>query len=146
MKNYLYILVPLISVLTCQIIKFIIECLAEKKIKWERLFNGMGGMPSSHTTFCTSLTVYIGLTQGFQNPLFAIAMVFSILIAYDAMGLRMESEKQAIAINKLAEKVYSTEEDKKIEILKEELGHKPLEVLVGIIFGSLMAVFFYYIF
>lgn len=144
MKEYLYIIVPLVSLVTCQIIKFIVESFINKEIRWARLFNGMGGMPSSHTTFCTSLTVFIGYTKGFNDPLFALGMVFSILTAYDAMGLRMESEKQAIAINNLADELYKSNTKKQIEPLKEKLGHTPLEVLVGILFGCVMASIFYY--
>ncbi len=139
MNNYKYLLVPVITLLTCQTIKFIIESIMNKKLVWGRLFNGTGGMPSSHTSFSTSLTMMIGLNEGFDSPLFAIALVFTFIVSYDAMGLRMESGKQAEAINKLFDETFK---DGSMKKLKEKLGHKPQEVLVGLIFGTLSALFF----
>ena len=139
MNNYKYLLVPIITLLMCQTIKFIIESIMNKKLVWGRLFNGTGGMPSSHTSFSTSLTMMLGLNLGFDSPLFAIALVFTFIVSYDAMGLRMESGKQAEAINKLFDETFK---DGNITKLKEKLGHKPQEVLVGLIFGTLSALFF----
>lgn len=142
MNNYKYLLVPVITLLVCQTLKFIIESIISKKLVWGRLFNGTGGMPSSHTSFSTSLTMMIGLNLGFDSPLFAIALVFTVIVSYDAMGLRMESGKQAEAINKLFDETFK---DGSMKKLKEKLGHKPQEVLVGLIFGTLSALFFTFV-
>ena len=142
MEKYKYIIVPIVTLLLCQIIKFIIESSKAKKLVWGRLFNGSGGMPSSHTSFSMSLTAMLGLNLGVDSPIFAVCLIFSVITAYDAMGLRFESGKQAEAINILLDKVFEKESFKH---LKEQLGHKPLEVLVGMIFGILMAMLFTYI-
>lgn len=139
MSNYKYILIPFITLVLCQITKFLIESINKKELVWGRLFNGSGGMPSTHTSFCTSLTFLIGLNLGFDSPLFAICLVFSFIIMYDAMGLRYESGRQAEMINDLLDEVFKKE---KFEHLKEQLGHKPIEVLGGVIFGILSAVIF----
>ena len=141
-EQYKYLLVPLLTLLICQILKFAIESIISKELVWGRLFNGTGGMPSSHTSFSTSLTMMLGLNQGFDSPIFAVALVFSFIVAYDAMGLRMESGKQAEAINKLFDETFK---DKGMTKLKEKLGHKPQEVLVGMILGILSAIFFTYV-
>ena len=140
-EKYKYIIVPLITLLVCQTIKFTIESIINKKPVWERLFNGTGGMPSSHSSFSISLTTMIGLNEGFNSPLFAIALVFSTIVCYDAMGLRMESGRQAEAINKIFAQISK---DKKFTKLKEKLGHKPEEVLGGIILGIVSALMFTY--
>ena len=142
MKEYKFLLVPLITLLICQTLKFIIESIINKKIIWGRLFNGSGGMPSSHTSFSMSLTTMIGLNLGFNNPLFAVTLVFTLIVSYDAMGLRMESGRQAEAINKIFDEIFK---DKGMKKLKEKLGHKPQEVLVGLILGILSAIFFTYV-
>ena len=139
MNNYKFLLVPIITLLLCQTIKFVIESIASKELVWGRLFNGTGGMPSSHTSFSTSLTMMLGLNLGFDSPMFAIALVFTFIVSYDAMGLRMESGKQAEAINKLFDETFK---DKGMIKLKEKLGHKPQEVLAGMILGTLSAIFF----
>ena len=141
-EKYKYLFVPLITLLVCQTLKFTIESIINKKLVWERLFNGTGGMPSSHSSFSISLTTMIGLNMGFDNPLFAIALVFSTIVCYDAMGLRMESGKQAEAINKIFAQISK---DKNFTKLKEKLGHKPEEVLGGIILGIASALIFTYL-
>ena len=67
MKEYVYIVVPFISLIVCQIIKFSIESFKNKRLEWGRLFNGAGGMPSTHTTFSISLTTLIGYTIGINE-------------------------------------------------------------------------------
>ena len=141
MREYKFLIVPFITLLVCQTLKFIIESIINKKIVWGRLFNGSGGMPSSHTSFSMSLTMMIGLNLGFNDPLFAIALVFTLIVSYDAMGLRMESGKQAEAINRIFDEIFK---DQGIKKLKEKLGHKPQEVFAGIILGIISALFFTY--
>lgn len=141
MKEYKFMLVPFLTLLICQITKFTIESIIQKKILWGRLFNGAGGMPSSHTSFATSLTAMLGLNLGFNSPEFAIAVIFTLIVSYDAMGLRMESGLQAEAINKIYDEIFK---DKGMKKLKEKLGHKPQEVFAGIILGIISAIFFTY--
>ncbi len=137
MEKYIFLICPFVSLILCQLIKFFIELIMSKKVNIIRLFNGNGGMPSTHTTFISSITMLIGFKLGFDTPIFAVALIMSFIVAYDGMGVRMESGKQANAINLLVE-------NQKLNIvkLKEKLGHKPLEVIVGYIFGTVMAYIF----
>lgn len=142
LNHYKYITIPLITLVLCQIIKFGIESIKLKKLKWGRLFNGSGGMPSSHTSFSTSITMLMGLNFGFDSPFFALPLVFTLIVAYDAMGLRMQSGKQAEAINLIVDELFSNDIKVNFGKLKEELGHKPLEVVGGIMLGIISALFF----
>ena len=135
MNHYKYILIPIITLVICQLIKFTIESIYNKKLKWARLFNGSGGMPSSHTSFSTSLTILLALNLGTDSPIFAVSLIFTLIIAYDSMGLRMESGKQAVAINWIVDELFEND-------LKEELGHKPLEVIIGMLLGFTSAIIF----
>ena len=134
--QYKYIINPFITLIITQIIKFLIEMIETKKVNVYRLLNGNGGMPSTHTAFTTSMAVSVGIGTGFDSTVFACALIFAIIVAYDSMGLRMESSKHAETINKLME--YNGL-SKKYSKLKEMLGHKPLEVFVGVIFGTVSA-------
>ncbi len=136
MNNYKFLICPFISLIICQIIKFTCESIRDRKLYFGRLFNGAGGMPSSHTTFSSSITMLIGFELGFDSPLFALSLVFALIIAYDSMGLRYESGKQAEAINIIFDELFKKNSYKK---LKEKLGHKPLEVFVGLILGTLIS-------
>ena len=84
----------------------------------------MGGMPSTHSALATSITTLIYLDYGVTSPLFSITLIFSLIVIYDSMGIRYESGNQARILNK----AFGTN-------LKERLGHRPIETLVGVIFG-----------
>jgi|LSQX01.3.fsa_nt_gb acid phosphatase family membrane protein YuiD len=140
-KNELgYILIPFITVVFAQIIKVIVEAFIYKKIDLVRLLDGSGGMPSSHSAFAFSLVAAIGKGEGINTAIFALALVFACLTAYDAMGIRYESGKQAKVINQIFEKLNW---EKQFGKLKEKVGHKPIEVLFGILFGISMGLILY---
>ena len=61
MEEYKVILISFFSLIICQIIKFLHESLKYKNLKWNRLINGAGGMPSAHASFTFSLVTSIGL-------------------------------------------------------------------------------------
>jgi len=136
MEEYKYIIIPVLAIVTAQIIKTIIETIETKKFSIERLFNGSGGMPSTHTSAVVALSTVVAMDFTFKSPLFAICLVFSFIVMYDAMGIRYESGKQAEVINILAKDFKGKH---KFEVLKEKIGHKPNEVLGGIITGIVIA-------
>lgn len=144
MKEYMFILVPIIGAILCQIIKFIVESINDKKLNFERLFNGAGGIPSTHTTLVFCLVFTILFNEGVTST-FAVSLMLALIVSYDAMGVRFESGLQAEAINKLITAVFKTKKKQKLVFLKEELGHKPFEVLTGICFALLVSVVAYYI-
>lgn len=146
MEEYRFIVVPFIALIICQIIKFIIESIISKRLRFDRLFNGAGGMPSSHTTFSVALTTLVGLDVGLGSSLFAVCLIFSMVVSYDAIGVRYESGKQAETINDLVEDLITNKKQKiNYKVLKEQLGHKPLEVMGGIILGFVVSFIFYYL-
>lgn len=146
MNRYKYLIVPFIALILCQIIKFIVESIEAKELKWGRLFKGSGGMPSSHSTFAFTLTFMLLFNIGLDSPLFAVSLIFSFIVAYDAMGVRLESGKQAETINHIVDEIFSSRMIKGFVKLKEELGHKPLEVVTGIILGFVVSyVYTFYI-
>ena len=104
-----------------------------KKINLAQAF-GTGGMPSSHSATVTATTLAIGLNSGFDHPAFAIAFALSMIVIYDAAGVRREAGYHAVAINKLIDEYFTGPliDQKK---LKEVIGHTPLEVLGGIATG-----------
>lgn len=124
MTSLKYIIFPIITAILSQTIKVIIETIKSKKLDIVRFFDGMGGMPSTHSALATSITTLIYLDYGVTSPLFSITLIFSLIVIYDSMGIRYESGNQARILNK----VFGTN-------LKERLGHRPIETLVGVIFG-----------
>ena len=120
-----------------QFIKILIELKKTKKIN-AALIMGSGGMPSSHSSFVTAMTTAIGLKEGFNSSIFALSAVFSLVVMYDAAGVRRAAGYQAAAINMLVDRLegQGIKLDKK---LKELLGHSPIEVAAGAVLGILVA-------
>lgn len=107
---------------------------------WQKaLLFSTGGMPSSHSSLAVAAMVSIGLHEGFETPIFALAAVLALVVMHDAAGIRRAAGKQAEAINFL----FSKLEGQGIKLdnkLKELLGHHPIEVFFGGLLGLLVAV------
>ena len=140
MEKYKYIIIPLVAVEICQILKFLIEIITNKKVSIIRLLDGAGGLPSSHSTLTSCLTTLIGLNMGFASPIFALSTVFTLIVMYDAMGIRYETEKQAKVINKITKQIKLDNLNSELKNLKEEVGHKPIEVFCGLILGIILGI------
>lgn len=148
------IFISLVSLFLAQFIKFVIISIKEKKFDWKLLVS-TGGFPSSHCALVVTLCVTLGMFQyhdldGNLDWSFAVALILSVIIIHDAMGVRLEASKHAKILNNLAADM--TEEEKK-ELgygkkgrLKEMLGHKGVEVLGGIIFGAIIGLIGFLIF
>lgn len=119
--------------LSAQILKTLTSYWKHGTVKFERLV-GAGGMPSSHTALVVSLAWAVGLHEGFGSALFAVTIVLAGIVMYDAAGVRRAAGKQAKVINKLVRqlRVEHTVHD---ITLKELLGHSPIEVFAGAIWG-----------
>lgn len=123
-----------------QVIKTIIHFILSKEFVMERMV-GSGGMPSSHSSTVTALATAIYFEFGASSYQFAIAIVFAIIVMYDARGVRRETGIQAKLLNDII-KTFEDMGRKEISAhdkLKEFVGHTPLQVLIGAILGILIA-------
>lgn len=114
-----------------------------RRINLKQAF-GTGGMPSSHAATMTATTLAIGLFSGFDHPAFAIAVAISMIVIYDAAGVRREAGYHAVIINRLIDEYLKGPliDQKK---LKEMIGHTPLEVVGGVISGLLSTLVLWFI-
>ena len=125
-------------------LKTIIYALETKKLDISRLF-GDGGMPSGHSATVTSLAVFCGLNFGFGSFQFAVTAILAIVVCHDAMGVRLETGKQAVAINEILEAFELLAPDKISEAnLKEFVGHTPIQVMAGILLGIVNAIVMFF--
>ena len=136
---------------TAQVIKAILYTILNREFSLERLF-GDGGMPSGHSATVSAMAMMSLLHYGVGSFEFAVTAMLAIIVMHDAMGVRLETGKQAEVINELRallEEIvddFSTEEtlDKKFqkvfseEKLKEYVGHTPIQVAAGCILGLFM--------
>ncbi|QQO07947.1 divergent PAP2 family protein [Breznakiella homolactica] len=104
----------------------------------ETLIWRTGGMPSSHSSLVSALTVSIALNEGVGSNLFVVTLFFSLVVMRDAMGVRRSAGIQAKTLNLLGR---SAADRLGIEYtpVKEIHGHAPLEVVIGALLGIIIA-------
>ncbi|OJX38411.1 MAG: hypothetical protein BGO78_10475 [Chloroflexi bacterium 44-23] len=120
-----------------QFLKVPFEYLMHRRMNWGLWFSS-GGMPSSHSSLMTSVTLSIGLNYGFSSPLFALAFAVSMIVVYDATGVRRQAGIHAQKINIIFEE-FLRGEPIEIDKLKEVLGHTPPQVVGGVVLGLIVA-------
>lgn len=116
-----------------QLIKLVIEIIRKRQVDW-RILMSAGGMPSSHASSITSAMLGVGLFDGFDTPLFGLAFVISMIVLYDAAGVRRQAGKQAEKINKMINELLKGHPLSQ-EQLQEVLGHTPFQVFMGFLLG-----------
>ncbi len=94
-----------------------------------------GGMPSAHSATVVAMTTIIGLKDGIDSGLFGLAVLFSLIVMYDAMKVRRSSGEQGLAIHALIKESKS-----KVKLPRVAKGHSPLEVVFGVILGLVIGV------
>lgn len=126
---------------TAQLFKFGRTLLLERRVDFTRL-TGMGGMPSSHAAAVAGLSTAVGIEAGWDSTLFGAVTFVSLLVIYDATGIRQAASSQARLLNKILDdlKAHHTIRG---ERLVESLGHTVAEVAVGVAYGILVALWLY---
>ena len=132
----------LLAAFTGQVIKFILFTIQSRRINF-KIFTTTGGMPSTHSAGVMGLSTMVGILSGFDSIVFAISMGVSLVIMYDAAGLRRAAGKTAACLNRVMEEIYNQDLKAVGGKLKELLGHTPLEVFVGAVYGVLFAYVFH---
>ena len=128
-----------------QAAKTIIYLIINKSFVPERLI-GDGGMPSSHSATVSAVAVAAGIECGFDSPVFALALFLALIVMHDAMGVRLETGKQAKVINNMIEmfQTVGAGDLTPEEALKEFVGHTPLQVFAGCGLGIVAAILMQY--
>ena len=125
-----------------QTIKPFIGYLITRSFDWKMFFS-TGGMPSSHATLVTSVAVGCGLIVGWATPIFAVAATLAVVVIYDAAGVRRQAGIHAQTINLIVQEVLQGHPISDTQ-LREVLGHTPIEVFGGILWGSVATVTLWY--
>ena len=133
--------------LTAQVIKPLFYWRLHHEWNLDIIFDS-GGFPSSHTSMVTALTIAIGVTEGITSSLFAITLIFSLIVCYDAANVRyyagqnikitqqLIKDIQELTQTKLDDPIYLTK-------VKDILGHKWTEVIGGFFWGCFVAGIWY---
>lgn len=146
------LLAALIGIVFAQFIKIPINYIFTRKVDWG-LFTSTGSMPSSHSAAVTALTTSIGFSEGFDSPIFAVSAIFTVIVMFDATGIRYQAGQHAVIINQMridfqrfvreAKGWQEKDEEEKLKELKTLLGHKPSEVFAGAVTGIVLSIVIY---
>jgi len=128
-----FLLAPLVAWAIAQAAKVIMTSMRQRRLNL-RVLAETGGMPSSHAAIVMGLTTAVGKYAGVSSAAFAIALIFSFVVMYDAAGLRRAAGRQAAILNRLVEDLVHMRGMQE-QRLRELLGHTPLEVVVGAMLG-----------
>ncbi len=134
------LLAGILSWFVAQVIKTILYAVINKELDMTRLM-GDGGMPSAHSATVTAVAAMTGLLCGFGSPLFALACILAIIVMHDAMGVRLETGKQAKLLNEMVTLLEALGQPKLSmeKKLKEFVGHTPSQVMAGMLLGIVVA-------
>lgn len=138
------LIISLIAGVFTQAVKIIFKSIKAKKFKFSTL-DDYGGMPSSHASFLTALLTAIGLQEGIFTTSFAVSFVIAAILIRDAVGIRMELEKQGKLIKQIVKK-QNLDKDKQIFVdgkIGDRIGHTYPEIFVGGIIGIVLAFIFH---
>lgn len=127
--------------LIAQILKAMTGVFKLKKFSLSEFFFGTGGMPSSHTAAVCALACASGIKCGLGSPAFAISATLAFIVMRDAMGMRREVGNHAKALNMIIKEYYNTpnkNHEHQSEMLKELVGHTPLQVFLGALIGIII--------
>ncbi len=140
-NNYFYLSCAILGLVSAQVLKPIFSLIINRKFDLSLIY-ASGSFPSSHTSLVVSLALAIGLREGFNSAVFAVALVFTMVVMYDAMNVRFYAGRN-IALTKqiiedLRKQQFKLDNPIYIESLKDILGHERLEVFAGFILGIII--------
>lgn len=136
LRNHVLI-AALVAWSIAQVVKLPVEFASTRVWNWSLLFRA-GGMPSSHAALVTAVAHGIGLTLGFDSSLYALAIVLAMIVIYDATGIRRQAGRHAEIINTMIQGLVEGHPLHQEQLL-EVLGHSPLQALVGMLLGLVVA-------
>jgi acid phosphatase family membrane protein YuiD len=133
-----YAITPFIAWLTAGIIKFLINSAKGGKLAFELI--GYGGLPSNHSAIVSSAAALIALKEGAGHPAFGVSVALAFVVMLDANSLRRQVGRQAEVINRLLD-----QSNLEHTPLRERLVHSKLEIAVGVLVGTAVAAFVYWV-
>ena len=128
MKDYIYLITPLLAWLVAGSLKFLINCIRAKRLAFDLI--GYGGLPSNHSAIVSSIAALIAFRDGMNTPAFGVAIALAFIVILDASSLRRQIGKHAATINQL---IKTSNLDG--AILRERMGHTRTEILAGVLVG-----------
>ncbi len=129
------LLTSAISWAIAQIAKTTIVLIRARSFQPRYLFTS-GGMPSAHSAAVSALTTYVAFTSGTGTVIFAVCVVFALIVMYDATDVRQSVGQQAVIINRIVDEIKLGRPMTELSSdLRELIGHTPFQVFAGAAIG-----------
>ncbi len=128
-----YFIAIIAAWLIAQGAKYLLVAIRQRRFDHIRQLYLSGNMPSAHSATVMALVAVIGLREGLQSSVFALAALFAGIVMYDAMMVRRSSGEQGKAIQQLIKEQKSS-----VPLPRAAKGHTPVEVAVGAILGAVI--------
>lgn len=138
--TYRYLMAAVLGWISAQGLKYIFARYNRRSARTYRNLYISGGMPSAHSATVASVTVVIGLVEGFGSSIFALSLLLSAIVMYDAMMVRRSVGEQGEFLLKVIQKEHLD----KNGLPYFARGHKPIEVLAGAVLGSIIGCIVYF--
>lgn len=129
-----YIVAPLIAWILAQVLKYLGQAYKASSFKDLSFLYKSGNMPSSHSALMLSLLTVIAFRDGTGSAFFAIVLVLSMIVLYDAVNVRRSVGEQGPVLVELAEKAGLNPS------IHLAMGHRVSEVIVGGTLGIVTAI------
>lgn len=126
-----YLLAVLAAWIVAQGTKYLLVAIRDKNFHNIRQLYLSGNMPSAHSASTVALATVVGLYDGIDSAIFAVAALFASVVMYDAIMVRRSVGEQGMAI----ETLIKLAKNKALVIPRSARGHTPLEVVVGALLG-----------
>lgn len=128
MNTFAYIEAPFAAWMIAGFLKFLINCLVNKRIAFDLI--GYGGMPSNHSAIVSCMVCLVGIREGYDSAAFGVSLTLAFIVVIDANSLRTTIGRHAVAINLIGNGKSN---------LRERMGHSRFEIFVGIFVGCMVA-------
>ena len=126
-----YVIAIVASLLVAQALKYVILMIRGKDFDPLRQIYSSGNIPSAHSAAVIALLMVVGLVDGVESGLFAMAFLFAIVVMYDAVMVRRSVGEQGKALHLLIRTL-----DKTGVLPRAAQGHTPLELVAGALLGA----------
>ena len=130
-----YLLAILLGWIIAQGLKYVFGSVKTRTLGNYRQLYLSGNMPSAHSATVAALATVVGMKDGVDSALFAIAALLAAIVMYDAVMVRRSSGEQGTAIQALIQEVRS-----KVIVPRAAKGHTPEEVIAGMVIGIIIGI------
>jgi hypothetical protein len=131
------LVIPICAWALAQLLKVLVGLLRERQLDLRYLVSS-GGMPSSHTTIVTAMATVVAMLHGVKSTYFALAVIFAVVVMYDAAGVRQAVGAQATLLNNIVEELFKGHKLNE-QRLRELIGHTQPQVIAGAALGTLFS-------